>query len=114
MKYFLVGIMLIFAYACSAEIPESGRTVTEKVDKADQQPITINVSNVNQNYLLTDQRGNPIDNYTLGDNITISIVNAPSFTNLNCIINDNATDNSTDNATDNASCAAFAFELIRS
>jgi len=112
MKYFLVGIMLIFAYACSAELPESGKTVTEK--SPEPTPISINVTNVNQNYLLTDQQGNPIDNYTLGDNITISIVNTPSFTNLNCIINDNATDNSTDNATDNASCAAFAFEIMRS
>ena len=108
MKYFLLIIAMLAMVACSAEIPETGRSVTEKTPE--ETPISINVTNVNQNYLLTDQNGNPIDNYSLGDNITISIVNSPSFTNLNCIINDNATDN----ATDNASCAAFAFELMRS
>ena len=112
MRYLLFAAMALIIFACSAEIPESGRTVTEKTPE--QTPISINVTNVNQNYLLTDQNGDPIDNYSLGDNITISIVNSPSFTNLNCIINDNATDNSTDNATDNASCAAFQFELMRS
>ena len=97
MKYLVTLFAMVIIYACSAEIPESGRTVTEKTPE--QTPISINVTNVNQNYLLADQNGNPIDNYSLGDNITISIVNSPSFTNLNCIINDNATDNSTSNQT---------------
>ena len=58
MKYLVTLFAIVLIYACSAELPESGRTVTEKTPE--QTPISINVTNVNQNYLLTDQNGNPL------------------------------------------------------
>ena len=92
--------------ACSAEIPEtsSGRTVVDK----QPQDIVINVNNINQNYLLTDENAVPQDNITIGDNITISIVNSPTNTNTACNI-----DNSSDNSSDNGSCVAFGLRVIQ-
>ena len=106
MKYFIILMAMFIMYACQADIPETGRTVTEK----EPNDIIINVNNINQNYLLTDENDVPRDNITVGDNITISIVNSPTNNNTNTACN---IDNSSDNSSDNGSCVAFQLRVLK-
>ena len=101
-------VALFAIVACSAEIPETGSSGRTVVDKEPQE-IVINVNNINQNYLLTDANSVPRDNITIGDNITISIVNSPTNNNTAC----NIVDNSSDNSSDNGSCVAFGLRVLQ-
>jgi len=110
-RYFIGVCLALFAFACSAEIPENGRTVTEK--ESEPQDIFISVNNINQNYLFDDDQKAWTDNLTSSDNISISIVNNPTNTNTNTNNNcniDNSSDNSSDN---NSNCAAFVLRVFR-
>jgi hypothetical protein len=110
-KYFIGLCLALLVFACSAELPESGRSVTEK--EAQPQDITINVNNINQNYLFDDPEKGFVDNLTLTDNVSISIVNSPTNTNTNTNNNCTIVDNSSDNASDNGSCTAFVLRVFR-